>query len=169
VETLEEVLSTSSNRRLLSEAHLWLAKCHKGLGDLKTSISCCNSAIEQNSKWKEPYLYRSATFQALHTAFLETEGDTSDNIARDRASADIIVDTSKEPSDVTRHREEEAKRRSPSGSVYLTTASHSARQPSAGAVAASPPPISSTAAAQPSLPWTPPRSPSSTVILVKLS
>ena len=88
-----------------------LAKCHKGLGDLKTSISCCNSAIEQNSKWKEPYLYRSATFQALHTAFLETDGDTSDNIARDRAGADIIVDTSKEPTDVSRHREEEAKRR----------------------------------------------------------
>ena len=129
MDSLENVLSSSSNRRLLSEvgdtalntqlyyhiwhfqAHLLLAKCYKGLSDLKTAISCCNSAIEQNSKWKEPFLYRSACFQALHVAFLETEGDTKDNIERDRAQADIIVDTSREPTDVSRYKEEEAKRR----------------------------------------------------------
>ena len=124
MDSLENVLSSSSNRRLLSEvanaalstqlyyhiwhfqAHLLLAKCYKGLSDLKTAISCCNSAIEQNSKWKEPFLYRSACFQALHVAFLETEGDTKDNIERDRAQADIIVDTSQEPTDVKRHKED---------------------------------------------------------------
>ena len=41
-----------------------LAKCYKGLGDLKTCIASCNSAIEHNSKWKEPFLYRAACFQA---------------------------------------------------------------------------------------------------------
>ena len=92
------------------QAHLLLAKCYKGLSDLKAAISCCNSAIQQNSKWKEPYLYRSACFQALHVAFLETEGDTKENIERDRTDADIIVDTSREPTDVKRHKEEEAKR-----------------------------------------------------------
>ena len=88
-----------------------LAKCFKGQGDLKTCISSCNSAIEHNSKWKEPYLYRSACFQALHTAFLETEGDTIDNIEKDRSEADIIIDTSKEPTDISKYKDEEAKRR----------------------------------------------------------
>ena len=111
IEVVEDVLGDSSNKRLLSEAHLLLAKCYKCQGDLKTCISSCNSAIEHNSKWKDPFIYRSACFQALHTAFLETDGDTSDNIDKDRAEADIIVDTSKEPSDINKHKEEEAKRR----------------------------------------------------------
>ena len=37
-------------------------------------------------------------FQALHTALLETAGDSPENIRRDREEADIIVDTDKEPS-----------------------------------------------------------------------
>ena len=93
------------------QAHLLLAKCYKGLGDLKTCIASCNSAIEQNSKWKEPFLYRSACFQALHTTLLETPGDSVENIQRDREEADIIVDTDKEPTDITKHKNEEAKRR----------------------------------------------------------
>ena len=75
------------------QAHLLLAKCYKGRGELKRCIESCNSAIEQNSKWKEPFLYRAASFQALHAALLDTEGDTAANIARDRAEADIVVDT----------------------------------------------------------------------------
>jgi len=107
----EDLLSQASNPQFLSEAHLLLAKCHKGLGDLKTCISCCNSAIEHNSKWKEPFLYRSACFQALHTSFLETAGDTPENIEKDRVEADIIVDPSCTPTDVRISKEEEAKRR----------------------------------------------------------
>ena len=95
----------------MCQAHLLLAKCYKGLGDLKSCISCCNSAIEHNSKWKEAFLYRSACFQALHTAYLETDGDTLENIEVDRASADIIVDPNCTPTDVTIAKEEEAKRR----------------------------------------------------------
>ena len=95
----------------MCQAHLLLAKCYKGLGDLKSCISCCNSAIEHNSKWKEPFLYRSACFQALHTAYLETDGDTPENIEMARASADIIVDPDCTPTDVTIYKEEEAKRR----------------------------------------------------------
>ena len=56
-------------------------------------------------------MYRSACFQALHTAFLETDGDTIDNIERDRTEADIIIDTSKEPTDISKYKDEEAKRR----------------------------------------------------------
>ena len=95
----------------LCQAHLLLAKCYKGLGDLKSCISCCNSAIEHNSKWREPFLYRSACFQALHTAYLETDGDTPENIDVDRASADIIVDLNCTPTDVNIYKEEVAKRR----------------------------------------------------------
>lgn len=36
---------------------------------------------------------------------------TKENIERDRAEADIIVDTSQDPTDVKRHKEDEAKRR----------------------------------------------------------
>ena len=93
------------------QAHLLLAKCYKGLGDLKTCIASCNSAIELCSKWKEPFLYRAACFQALHTALLETAGDSGENIQRDRDEADIIVDTEKEPTDITKHKNDEAKRR----------------------------------------------------------
>ena len=50
-------------------------------------------------------------FQALHTNLLETAGDSPENIQRDREEADIIVDTEKEPSDITKHKNEEAKRR----------------------------------------------------------
>ena len=95
----------------LCQAHLLLAKCYKGLGDLKSCISCCNSAIEHNSKWREAFLYRSACFQALHTAYLETDGDTPENIEVDRASADIIVDPTCTPTDVNVSKEEDAKRR----------------------------------------------------------
>ena len=93
------------------QAHLLLAKCYKGRGELKRCIESCNSAIEHNSKWKEPFLYRAASFQALHAAFLDTEGDTAANIARDRAEADIVVDTRRPPSDLQTHREDEARRR----------------------------------------------------------
>jgi len=107
----EDLLPYSSNPQHLSEAHLLLAKCYKGLGDLKTCISCCNSSIEHNSKWKEPFLYRSACFQALHTSYLESDGDTLENIEMDRVNADIIVDPKCTPTDVVRSKEEEAKRR----------------------------------------------------------
>ena len=90
VEAVQSLLPVTSNPAALSEAHLLLAKCYKGLGELKLSISSCNSAIQHNSKWKEPFLYRSACFQALHTSFTETAGDREENIARDRAEADII-------------------------------------------------------------------------------
>ena len=49
--------------------------------------------------------------QALHTALLETAGDSLENVQRDREEADIIVDTDREPSDITKHKNEEAKRR----------------------------------------------------------
>ena len=91
--------------------HLLLAKCYKGLGDLKSCIACCNSAIEHNSKCKEPFLYRSACFQALHAAYLETDGDTLENIEKDRADANIIVDPNCTPTDIVKSKEEEAKRR----------------------------------------------------------
>ena len=35
IDNLEEVLGGCSNKRLLSEAHLLLAKCYKGQGELK--------------------------------------------------------------------------------------------------------------------------------------
>merc|ERR1719270_1809667 len=63
-------------------------------GDLKSAIVSCNSSIHHHSTWKEPFLYRSACFQALHTAYQETCGDSQDTIAKDREEADIIVDPS---------------------------------------------------------------------------
>jgi len=107
----EDVLPLTNNPRLVAEVHLLLAKCYKSLGDLKTCITCCNSAIEQNDKWREPFLYRSASFQALHTAYLETHGDTLENIEKDRTDADIIVDPTCTPTDNTVSKEEAAKRR----------------------------------------------------------
>ena len=97
VQAVQSLLPVTSNPAALSEAHLFLAKCYKGLGELKLSISSCNSAIQHNSKWKEPFLYRSACFQALHTSFTETAGDREENIARDRAEADIIGTASGAP------------------------------------------------------------------------
>jgi len=95
----EPTLPKCTNPRLISELHLLLAKCYRGIGDLKTCISSCNSAIEQYSLWKEPFLYRSACYQALHTSFTETDGDTIENIERDRQRADIVVDPNREPTE----------------------------------------------------------------------
>jgi len=106
-----DLLPIYNNPKFLSEVHLILAKSYKGLGDLKTCISSCNSAIEHNSKWKEPYLYRSACYQALHTSFLETDGETSDHIEEDRKNADIIVDPNCTPTDIEKAKEAEARRR----------------------------------------------------------
>lgn len=97
IQAAELLLPHCNNPRLLSEVHLLLAKCYKGLGDLKTCITSCNVSIQHYSKWKEPFLYRSACFQALHTSYLETDGDTEDNINKDRENADILVDPGAEP------------------------------------------------------------------------
>ena len=47
----------------------------------------------------------------MHTEYLETDGDTIENIEKDRADADIIVDTNRQPTDIEKYKEEEAKRR----------------------------------------------------------
>lgn len=91
IREVEDTLPHLDNPRLLSEAHLLLGKCWKGRGDWKAAIASCNAAIACYSKWKEPYLLRSACFQALYTSFLETDGDTAGNIKQDREQADIIV------------------------------------------------------------------------------
>jgi len=98
IQAAEGLLPHCSSPRLLSETHLLLAKCHRGQGDLKSAILSCNSSIHHHSTWKEPFLYRSACFQALHTAYQETCGDCSETIAKDREEADIIVDPNAEES-----------------------------------------------------------------------
>ena len=63
---------------------------------MKSAILACQSSIEARPKWKDPFLYRSACFQALHQYFTETDGDLEDNIAQDRNEANHVVKTSEE-------------------------------------------------------------------------
>ena len=60
IQVLEASLSdaVAQGPKLSSELHLLLAKCYKGLDDLKNAILCCNSAIDHRPHWKDPYLYR---------------------------------------------------------------------------------------------------------------
>ena len=63
---LEECLSDAASekgRPFVAELHLMLAKCYRGLGNLKDAVLSCNSALEQRPGWKDPYLVRSACFQ----------------------------------------------------------------------------------------------------------
>ena len=65
-EVLNDCLSDAASekgRPYLAELHLLLAKCYRGLDNLKDAIVSCNSAIEQRPGWKDPYLVRSACFQ----------------------------------------------------------------------------------------------------------
>ena len=95
---LQDCLSdaATNDKSLLAELHLFLAKCHRGRNDLKSAISACESSIEARPKWKDPFLYRSACFQALHQSFTETPGDDPQNIEQDRKEADHIVRNSDE-------------------------------------------------------------------------
>ena len=86
----------STNDVTLADLHLLLAKCHRGRNDLKSAILSCESSIEARPKWKDPFLYRSACFQALHQHFSESPGDTLDNIEQDRKEANFIVRNSQE-------------------------------------------------------------------------
>ena len=90
----EEDASNSGGRssRNLADLHLSLAKCHKSMDDVRSAVASCNAAVSLGPKWKDPFLYRSACFQALHQAFVETDGDSEDNVERDRTEANIIVD-----------------------------------------------------------------------------
>ena len=78
--------------RKVADLHLSLAKCHKSMDDVRSAVASCNAAVSLGPKWKDPFLYRSACFQALHQAFVETDGDSEDNVERDRTEANIIVD-----------------------------------------------------------------------------
>ena len=78
--------------RNVADLHLSLAKCHKSTDDVRSAVASCNAAISLGPKWKDPFLYRSACFQALHQAFVETDGDSEGNVERDRTEANIIVD-----------------------------------------------------------------------------
>ena len=84
----------SGDQNILAELHLLLAKCHRGQNDLKSAILSCESSIEARPKWKDPFLYRSACFQALHQYFTETPGDTFDHIEQDRIDANYKVKNS---------------------------------------------------------------------------
>ena len=95
VRRLEDVLSDAAAEKgsmYLSELHLLLAKCYRGLGDLKSAVQSCNSSLEHRPHWKDPYLVRSSCFQAWHSRLTEEAGDSDENVSRDRAEADIIVD-----------------------------------------------------------------------------
>ena len=65
-EVLNDCLSDAASekgRPYLAELHLMLAKCYRGLDNLKDAIVSCNSALEKRPGWKDPYLVRSACFQ----------------------------------------------------------------------------------------------------------
>lgn len=97
LQLFQDCLSDAAHdKHLLGELHLLLAKCHRGKSDLKSAILSCQSSIEARPKWPDPFLYRSACFQALHQFFLETDGDISENIDKDRSEADVVVRTSEE-------------------------------------------------------------------------
>ena len=68
-----------------------LAKCYRGKDDLKSAILSCESSIEARPQWKDPFLYRSACFQALHQYFQESDGDIIANIEQDRNEAQFKV------------------------------------------------------------------------------
>jgi hypothetical protein len=93
IQVLESSLSDAATQGpvLLAELHLLLAKCYKGLDELKNAILSCNSAIDHRPHWKDPYLYRSVCFQAFHARLMETDGEDEANIQRDRVEADIVV------------------------------------------------------------------------------
>lgn len=94
---LQDCLSDAANdKSVLAELHLLLAKCHRGRNDVKSAILSCQSSIEARPKWKDPFLYRSACFQALHQYFTETDGDLPANIEQDRQQATHIVRSSEE-------------------------------------------------------------------------
>lgn len=86
--------ASCNNENMLSELHLLLAKCYRGQDDLKNAIQSCNSAIQHRPLWKDPFLYRSACFQAWHQYLSETDGDLPENILKDQFEADIIVSQS---------------------------------------------------------------------------
>ena len=54
---------SEKGRPYVAELHLMLAKCYRGLDNLKDAIVSCNSALEQRPGWKDPYLVRSSCFQ----------------------------------------------------------------------------------------------------------
>lgn len=124
IQSADDLLPICCNKRLLSEIHLFLAKCHKGVEDIKSAITSCNSAIAQYSRWKDPFLYRSACFQALHTSYLETDGDSEQNIDLDRKQADIIVDPNYIPktdnSEESSPKPEKKKDKNPPKQIYVT-------------------------------------------------
>ena len=63
---LNDCLSDAVSERgrpYVAELHLMLAKCYRGLDNLKDAIVSCNSALEQRPGWKDPYLVRSSCFQ----------------------------------------------------------------------------------------------------------
>ena len=57
--------ASEKGRPYVAELHLMLAKCYRGLDNLKDAIVSCNSALEQRPGWKDPYLVRSTCFQVL--------------------------------------------------------------------------------------------------------
>ena len=70
-DVLNDCLSDAASekgRPYVAELHLMLAKCYRGLDNLKDAIVSCNSALEQRPGWKDPYLVRSACFQ-VHEIF----------------------------------------------------------------------------------------------------
>ena len=72
-EVLNDCLSdavSEKGRPYVAELHLMLAKCYRGLDNLKDAIVSCNSALEQRPGWKDPYLVRSACFQVHGTCLL---------------------------------------------------------------------------------------------------
>ena len=93
IQVLEGSLSDAATQGpvLLAELHLLLAKCYRGLDELKNAILSCNSAIDHRPHWKDAYLYRSACFSTFHARLLETDGEDKVNIERDRAEANVIV------------------------------------------------------------------------------
>ena len=65
-DVLNDCLSDAVSERgrpYVAELHLMLAKCYRGLDNLKDAIVSCNSALEQRPGWKDPYLVRSSCFQ----------------------------------------------------------------------------------------------------------
>jgi hypothetical protein len=89
-------LQVAGDADLLTDAHLALAECHRGLGDLKAALESCNSAVAAHGatvvRRKAAFETRAECMRALRTFFAESDGDSRDNIHRDRSEAGIIVD-----------------------------------------------------------------------------
>ncbi len=94
---------------LLPDVHLRLARCRRARGRLREAVASCNSAIECRSEsaaqtpasaWREPFLYRSACFRALHARMKrgpsEEDDEEAEAVEKDRVEADIVVDPSLE-------------------------------------------------------------------------